>query len=151
MLLSILTAVFPILVFSATLPPSQLLANSDPRLSTPFVTDLLLDSTDASHTTIDLTNTQEIPFSLNTSLSAHTFNSSSSVYDHELGADIDANAQCKGGTYGTNLVKASCAGAVARILQSSELLIWGQRGQGDFNLKLPYRYLCMWTDRITSC
>lgn len=143
MVLFTLTALFPILVFSATLPPSKPLANSDPRLSTPFATDLLGDVSGASLTTIDLTNTQEISLSSNASLSAYTSNSSSSVYDHDLGTDIGANVQCKGASYGTNLAKSSCAAAIARIALNSELLIWGQRGQGDFNVKLPYRYLCM--------
>ncbi len=151
MIFFVLIAVFPSLIVSMILPQSQSLVNSDPELSTSFATTLLGNIPATSLTSIDLTDTLDIPFSPNASLLASISNSSSSFtdlpFEYDLGTDIDGSVQCKGAKYGTNLV--SCAGAIARISPTTATLLWGQRGQPGSQVKLPYRFMCMLP--ITSC
>ena len=47
--------------------------------------------------------------------------------------------QCKGESFGFNLSRTSCQDALARLPNGLGPMAWGQRGQGAFEVKLPYR------------
>ena len=59
--------------------------------------------------------------------------------DDLLGA-TNAGLQCKGESFGFNLSRTSCVQAFGRIGTSANLVTWGQRARGNYQVKLPYRY-----------
>lgn len=50
----------------------------------------------------------------------------------------DADIQCKE-SFGANLSRTSCNNALMNLGSRSDSLTWGQRGHGNFQLKLPFR------------
>ena len=55
-----------------------------------------------------------------------------------LGA-TNAGLQCRGETFGFNLSRTSCLQAYRRVNNSPVPLTWGQRDEGKFQVKLPFR------------
>ena len=73
-------------------------------------------------------------------------NESDSVYDLpfeypglELLENSNEDLQCKGQSFGFNLSQTSCQDALTRFPNGLSPVTWGQRGQGAFQVKLPYR------------
>ena len=127
---TLLYALIPLVVFSATVPRPQTLSMPDPA----SIIQADFDSTGASLPTFNATSSRTAP------------TNSSFLYGQPFQYDrpfLDANAApiCKGDRYGYDLNPNSCALALQRISLSQDSITWGQRGQGGFQGKLPYRYM----------
>lgn len=138
---------FSTAVFSATVPqPPQGAFEGAP--GSPLS---LTQTNDSSAQPIVLDNTMVIESvgdiqSANTSFLFSDSNYSNSEYelpfeypDLDLLGAPNADLQCKGGSLGVNLSRLSCTSAFDRMRNQNNLLTWGQRSAGSFQVLLPFR------------
>ena len=78
-----------------------------------------------------LQNAQNIPANLTSSLgllqTAHNLS--------------EQRTTCDGGTYKWNLIKDECLDALATIPTDTDMLSFGDRDHGEFDIPLPYRWI----------
>lgn len=129
---ALLYALFPLAVFSATLSRPQVLSRPGSASLNQSVLDFYSNSSGTSLPTIVVTDTLTSP-SNSSFLYSQFFQ-----YDVSL-RDANATPTCQGDKYGYDLIPTSCAKALARFSSSHDVKTWGQRGQGSFQVKLPFR------------
>ena len=127
----LLVTAFPLAAFSASVPLS--LPATGERLSDPLS---LLPQLESLSTE-----------SLNANVSNAMYDMPFKYPGLDLLETTNANIQCKGENFGFNLSRTSFSAALARIWDSTEMLSFGQRGQGQYDRKLPFRISsCKWTN-----